>query len=179
MRKVCSWCKIELGTVPCEPFSKSSITYGICDECLNTYFGPQQIGFLDFIDSLNAPVVVIDGTGSVSSANIKARVLLQKELPHIEGFKGGDVFECAFARLPGGCGETIHCDACTIRNAVMETFLTGKSHLKTPAYLLHGVFDDNHEIRFLISTEKVKDVVLLRIDEVDGSRAAQVASPEG
>ena len=93
-------------------------------------------------------------------------MFLQKELPHIEGFKGGDVFECAYAKLPEGCGETNHCDGCSIRKTVMDTFQTGKSHLKTPAYLFHGIPDNNDEIRFLISTEKVKDVVLLRIDEV-------------
>jgi hypothetical protein len=84
------------------------------------------------------------------------------------GFRGGDVFECAYASLPGGCGETIHCEACTIRNTVMDTFKTGKSHLKTPAYLLQGIPDNYHEIQFEISTEKVKDVVLLRIDKICG-----------
>lgn len=157
--------------------SDTDITYGICQKCLDSYFGPRQVKFLDFIDSLNAAVVVIDGTGSVSSANMKARALLQKELPHIEGFKGGDVFECAFATLPGGCGETVHCVACSIRNTVMDTFHTGQSHLKTPAYLLQGLPDSNNEIRFLISTEKVKDIVLLRIDEVCSNQGTQKASP--
>jgi|APIni6443716594_1056825.scaffolds.fasta_scaffold13012_3 hypothetical protein len=166
MRKICSWCKADLGAVTSEFLSDTNITYGICEECLNAYFGLRQVRFLDFIDSLDAPVVVIDENGVVSSANRKARVFLQKELPHIEGFKGGDVFECAYAKLPEGCGETNHCDGCSIRKTVMDTFQTGKSHLKTPAYLFHGIPENNDEIRFLISTEKVKDVVLLRIDEV-------------
>jgi len=166
MRKVCSWCQIDLETVPSEFYSDAAITHGICAECVTTYFGPQQAGLLDYIDGLNAPVVVVDASGRVSGANRQARALLQKELSEIEGFKGGDVFECSFAQLPGGCGNTIHCDACTIRNTVMDTFLSGKSHLKTPAYLLRGAPDNNQEIQFLISTEKVNDVVLLRIDKV-------------
>jgi hypothetical protein len=120
---------------------------------------------MDYIDSLKAPVVVIDAVGCVKTANSQARSLLQKELPDIEGFRSGDVFECTFAMLPGGCGNTIHCDACTIRNTVMDTFRSGKSHLMTPAYLLRGISDSNQEINFLISTEKVNDVVLLRIDK--------------
>jgi hypothetical protein len=172
MRKMCSWCKTDLGTVPSGLLSDTNITYGICEGCLDAYFGLRQIGILDFIDNLDAPVIVIDEAGNVNSANRKARVLLQKDLPHIEGFKGGDVFECAFAKLPEGCGETNHCDGCSIRNTVMDTFQTGKSHLETPAYLFQGIPDNNNEIRFLISTEKVKDVVLLRIDEVGCNQEA-------
>ena len=166
MRKVCSWCKNDLESVPSEFFSNAAITHGICKKCVNTYFGPQRSRFLDYIDGLNAPVLVADATGSVISANRQARAFLKKELPDIEGFKGGDVFECSFAQLPGGCGNTIHCDACTIRITVVNTFQSGKSHLKTPAYLLREIPDNNQEISFLISTEKVNDVVLLRIDKV-------------
>lgn len=99
-------------------------------------------------------------------ANSQALGILQKEMPEIVGRKGGDVFECAFAKFPQGCGNTVHCDACTIRNTVMDTMLSGNSHLRTPAYLIRGLPEDNQEIKFLISTEKVADVVLLRIDKV-------------
>ena len=102
---------------------------------------------------------------SVTSANKQAQSLLQKELPDIEGFKGGEVFECAYASLPGGCGNTVHCDGCTIRNTVMDTFQTEMCHLNKPAYLIRGIRDKIQEFQYLISTEKVKDVVLLRIDK--------------
>jgi transcriptional regulator with PAS, ATPase and Fis domain len=121
---------------------------------------------VDFLDSLDAPVVVVDPAGNVISANKNARELLQKELSEIEGYPGGIVFECAFAKLPEGCGKTLHCDGCTIRNTVMDTFRSGKSHLRTPAGLTRGATEENREIQFLISTEKVKDVVLLRIDKI-------------
>jgi hypothetical protein len=162
MKKVCSWCNLDMGTVPVDSNFENAITHGICSECVDTFFGLRQVRFLDFIDGLNVAVVVVDATGSV--ANKQAQLHLQKEQPEIEGFKCGYVFECAFALLPGGCGNTIHCDGCTIRNTVMDTFQTGKSHLKKPAYSFHGVPDENPEIKFLISTVKVKDVVLLRID---------------
>lgn len=169
MKRVCAWCKTEMGIVPLESLSDEIITHGICEECKNKVLGPRRFALMDFLDSLAAPVVVVDATGSVNSANKQARELLQKELPDIEGFKGGDVFECAFAKDPRGCGNTIHCDACTIRNTVMDTFSSGKSHLETPAYLILGTPDSNQKIQFLISTEKVKDVVLLRIDKVGGN----------
>lgn len=74
------------------------------------------------------------------------------------------MFECVYSKLPEGCGKTIHCDGCTIRNTVMHTMQSSKSHLKIPARLLLGTTESVHEVQLLISTEKVKDVVLMRID---------------
>jgi hypothetical protein len=133
-------------------------------DCFGEVFGPQKYNFMDYLDSLDAPVIVIDSTVRVMNSNRHARELLNKEMGEIEGCRGGDVFECAFAKLPQGCGYTVHCEACAIRNTVMDTFQTGKSHMKEPAYLMQGLPDNYHEIQFEISTEKVKDVVLLRID---------------
>ena len=65
-----------------------------------------------------------------------------------------------------GCGNTIHCKACTIRNAVMETFDSSRNLHRTPAYLNRAGKDTVQRIRFLISTEKLDEIVLLRIDEV-------------
>jgi hypothetical protein len=122
-----------------------------------------------FLEKLAAPVVAVDDTGGVRTANRQARMLLQKELSDIEGYKGGDVFECAYAKLPEGCGQTIHCSGCTIRRTVMDTMQSGKSHLKTPACLNRGIPDAHGKIDLLITTEKVGEMVFLRIDEVCGS----------
>lgn len=165
MQKICSWCKIDLGTVSTDSYFENAISHGICTECVDTFFGPHRVKLVDFIDSLNAAVVVVDAAGSIISANKQARVLLHKDMADVVGLQGGEVFECAYAKLPEGCGNTTHCDGCTIRNTVMDSFLSGKSHLKKPAYLIHGTPDNNQEVQFLISTEKVNDVVLLRIDK--------------
>lgn len=55
----------------------------------------------------------------------------------------------------------------------MDTFQSGESHLKTPAYLNTGTPDDCKKVDFLISTEKVKEVVLLRIDKIDSNEEIQ------
>lgn len=166
MKKICSWCNLDLGTVSVESSYEDAVTHGICTECLNTFFGPRRVGLLDFIDGLDAAVVVVDAAGRVQSANKLAQGLLHKELPAIVGFQGGDVFECAYATLPGGCGNTIHCDGCTIRNTVMDTFRTERSHFKKPSCLTRGTLDNHQEVRFLISTEKINDIVLLKIDRL-------------
>lgn len=131
---------------------------------------PLSDTLMDFLDSMDAPVLVVDACGIVRSANKHARSILQKGLPDIEGFTGGVVFECAYADLPEGCGHTLHCNGCTIRNIVMDTMSSGMSHLNTPAYLIRGTSYSNTEIPFLISTEKVKDFVLLRIDKTGRSQ---------
>jgi hypothetical protein len=82
---------------------------------------------------------------------------------------GGDVFECAYARLPGGCGRTAHCSGCTIRQTVMDTVRTGQGHLRAPAYLNRATPDGVQRIPLTISTERVGDFVLLRIDAVEDS----------
>lgn len=170
MKAICSLCSgvITISKSP-ENCSEGIITHGICDKCADKVLWPHRPLLMDFLDSLNAPVVVINSEGTVLSANKHARKLLTKELSEIEGFQGGNVFECAFAKLPEGCGKTLHCDGCTIRNTVMDTLRSGKSHLKIQAVLSRGTTDKYQEIQFLISTEKVKGVVLLRIDKVESN----------
>jgi len=164
MKRVCAWCKIDMGTKPIEGHSENAVTHGICAVCLDTFFQLRQSALIDILDRIEAPVIVIDSTVCVRSANTLAQRFLQKELPDIEGVITGDVVECSYAKLAGGCGTTSHCDGCMIRNTVQDTFLTGKSHLKVPARLLQGDADKNLEINLLLTTEKVNDVVLLRFE---------------
>lgn len=164
MKKICSWCNVDMGTVSVDSYYEDAVTHGICTPCMDTFFGPRHVRLRDFIDGLDAAVVVVDAAGRVNGANRRAQLILHKELPDMEGFPGGDVFECAYAKLPQGCGNTIHCDGCTIRNTVMDTFQTSRSHLKKPACLTRGTLDNYQEIEYLISTEKVRDFVLLSID---------------
>lgn len=168
MKTICAWCKKDMGGKSVNGHPVTDVSHGICYTCVAVIFGTKKLFFVDFLESLESTVLVASSDGVVEYANKLARDILKKELPEIDGFKGGDVFECAYAKLPRGCGNTIHCDTCTIRNTVIDTFKTGKSHLKTPAYLIKGTSDYNQEIKFLISTELVTDVVLLRIDKVGG-----------
>ena len=166
MKRICAWCHKNMGTMPSDIHAETIITHGICKDCLHQLFGEEGVELQVFLDSLAVPVVVVDATVTVKTANRPARELLHKELPAIEGYKGGDVFECVHAKQPEGCGFTIHCSGCVIRQTVTDTFQSGKSHLKVPACLQNGTPADHEEVNLLISTEKVGDVVLLRIDEV-------------
>lgn len=166
MKKVCAWCKIELEAINFEGNSGEIISHGICAECKENILGPQQVEFTTFLDSLSVPIIVVNAIGNAETANTAARVVLEKELPEIIGFQGGVVFDCTYSTLPEGCGKTIHCSGCMIRNTVMDTFISGTSHLEIMAPLTRDAHDETQEINLLISTEKFKDIVLLRIDNI-------------
>ena len=168
MKRVCAWCKTELGNLSTGGVTDDTITHGICKKCKEYFFSNKRSEFNDFLDRLAAPVLVVNPEGIVTTANKNARFMLGKDLSQIEGELGGDVMECAYARLPGGCGNTVHCKSCTIRNTVMDTFETGKSRIKVPAYPDIQTPSGVQNIRFLISTEKAENFVLLRIDEIGG-----------
>jgi PAS domain-containing protein len=119
-----------------------------------------------FLDGLGVPVLLVDPEGNIKTASRDARKILSKDLPEIEGYRPGEVFECANAMLPGGCGKTSHCSGCAIRRTVTDTFETGKSHEKVKAYLKQETGGARQRLSLLISTEKVGEVVLLRIDEM-------------
>ena len=164
MRQICAWCGKDLGEPERGQGEQEVITHGICKDCAYHLFAQTGMPLLEYLDGLGVPVVVVDAEGTVKTANEQARTLLQKDLSKIEGYKGGDVFECPYAKLPEGCGDTIHCSGCTIRRTVMNTFQTGQSCQRVPADLNHETPDGVEEVPLLISTEKVRDVVLLRID---------------
>ena len=163
MKRICAWCQKELPSKGTR--DDSVITHGMCDECL-AYYKTNGSSLRDFLNKLKVPVLAVDGNVTVLTASDQACSMLDKELPEVQGRLGGDAIECAYARLPGGCGKTVHCRSCTIRLTVTDTYATGRSHEKVPAYADLEKPDGVKNLRFLISTEKMGDIVLLRIDDV-------------
>lgn len=143
-----------------------SITGTICRECLCRFGARDGVPLMDFLDKLDMPVLAVDEDVVVSQANKPLLRLLGKDFSQISGRRGGDVFECAHAHLPEGCGRTVHCSGCAIRRAVTETFTTGRSLRNVPAYLDRDLATQVLQLGMSISTEKVWGVVLLRIDYV-------------
>jgi PAS domain-containing protein len=179
MKRICAWCRKDLGSIDSRAGSENVITHGICENCGSNLLFQMGVELGDFLDSLKLPVVVVNREGTIVTGNDQARALLRKGLSEIEGYKGGEVFECAYARQPDGCGNTMHCSGCTIRRTVMETYGTGKSYQRVPATLTRNTPQDPEKIKLLISTEKIADLVLLRIDEMEAKDEAQpLAAPD-
>jgi hypothetical protein len=165
MRQLCMYCGRYLGSVEAPPGGRALISHGLCVACLPTFLATLGQPLTEFLDALPGPIFVVDSEGRVVGANTEGLQYVSKDLAAIEGRLGGQVFECRYARLPGGCGRTLHCKACAIRRTVTRTAETGESCTRVPAFMDLGDISGDRTIRFLISTEKVNDVVLLRIDD--------------
>jgi hypothetical protein len=165
MKKVCAWCQRILGQD--EAFSSDGcISHGICSLCaikVTSYQARTIQGILDF---LREPVFVIDNEGVVKAANRSGLKMLGKDLSEVENELGGDAFECVYAKKEGGCGKTVHCKTCAIRNIVMDTLSTGTGYVNVPAFQNINTREGPRIMKFYISTEKVGESIFLRIDEV-------------
>lgn len=168
MTRLCRWCNARLSTEEGARQSGRRIAESLCAACSEHFVFQMGVPFQTFIDSLPAPIFVLDGDAVVRGANTLGHRLLGKKRPdQAETGLAGDVFECAYARLPEGCGKTIHCSGCAIRRSVYQTFETGESLINVPATLRYGDPSDPQPVAMRISTEKMGDVVLLRIDRMD------------
>lgn len=166
MKRVCSYCGTLIGTIEDSSNHPEAISHGICPDCVHQAVAGTGAELGAFLDRLPGPVFVVDAEGRIVAANAGGRELVRPDHEQLAGRLGGEVFECKHAKLPGGCGQTIHCKSCTIRQTVNRTHATGEPCTHVPAYMDLGDLVDSRRVRFLISTEKAGDVVLLRIDEV-------------
>jgi len=160
MSRSCAHRKREIDDGP----SAGSITRALCPACAleMTRATPRTAG--EILNAMNVPVFLIDSDGVLRGANRSAADLLNKALPDIENQMGGDAFECSYAKHAGGCGKTIHCKTCAIRNIVLDTLASGYGFDKVPAFQSIDTPAGPSITRFVITTEKVGEQVLLRID---------------
>jgi hypothetical protein len=168
MLRICGWCKKQLEENGEE--NDHEITHGICEYCRVTLLSSQTPHSIHKnLSYFSLPVMMIDEQGRVLSANNSALELTGKSLESISCELGGDVMSCEYAYRDGGCGENVHCLSCTVRNSVIKTHETSYSLCKVPATLSVNKDGQDMKLEFLISTEKVQDVVLLRIDDISSS----------
>jgi hypothetical protein len=145
-----------------------SVTHGLCKRCARDFM-IEELGepLNEFLDRIGVPVVVVGPEFVIRTANKQACDLIGKKLSEIQHGRPGDVIECAHASEPGGCGEQIHCTACTIRLKVLETYQTGKSFENVPAYPGVCLFEDVKRMSVEISTQKVGEMVFVTIENLD------------
>lgn len=137
----------------------------MCKACY-AYFMKQWSGLSlgEYLDGFEAPVVVINAEGRVVAASQIMADLMGKSRREMFGLLGGEALECQYSRLPEGCGGTVHCKTCVIRNTVSATLATGEPQTRVPAYLNRK----NAPTRILISTKKSAGVVVVIIEDVVG-----------
>jgi PAS domain-containing protein len=161
MELFCSFCSSYLGVK--EPIADTRRTHGICPECLEHALRQQgESSFDAYLEQFTAPILIIDGQGRVAAVNGAALKLLNKSYQRVQGVLGGEAMDCAWSRLPGGCGQTIHCAACTVRNLVMETMKN--KHVRRRQWV--SLAREEEVVDMLIVTMYHDNVVRIVIEEV-------------
>ena len=164
LRRACAWCGTELGGEKSDCDPARPISHGICESCAIELWGEVGTPIGDFLESLGIPTLLVDGPGVVERANEGALRVVGKSHEEVGGRFTGEVFDCVNADLPGGCGRTVHCSACTVRNTVTLTYTTGESQRRVPAILKIRPEGIPEELAFYITTEKRGDRVLVQIE---------------
>ncbi|OGS02252.1 MAG: hypothetical protein A2339_05690 [Elusimicrobia bacterium RIFOXYB12_FULL_50_12] len=120
-----------------------------------------------FLNKFEFPVLQVDKDGRIMLTNDKVNAMLRKSPEEVDGKLGGDVIECVYSKEPGGCGKTVHCKGCAIRNTVMASHDTGESFSNIDAYQDIQTNEGVKRVHFKISTEKILDVVLLKVEPAE------------
>lgn len=163
--KKCRWCQTEF-SVHFEKSADFIITGGTCTSCAKRVFKSNDMNIIrKYIDTIDNPILLLQPEPrQVYTANKKACELFGKELPQIEGYRGGQVFDCIQSFTEAGCGKDKNCEDCSIKGAIIETFTTGNSfeNIKRPL----DVYKDDKTLAYFlqIATEKIGDFALVRID---------------
>lgn len=171
MKVVCSYCRKDLGRKP--PLGDGGVTHVMCPEC-GAYFGAQWRGmsYPEYVSRFPYPVVLLEGEVRVVAINAPACDLLGRRPSEVIGLLGGEALECAHARLPGGCGKTVHCPACAIRNTVTATHRTGRATDRAPATLRRR---DGQVLSLLVSTRLEGQVVRVVVEPAEAAARPQPA----
>jgi PAS domain-containing protein len=143
----------------------------LCISCRENFAFQLGVPLQAFIDSLPVPIFVVDDDVKVKAVNREGRALIGKGAQEILERLGGVVFDCAYAQLPEGCGKTVHCSGCAIRRSVRHTWLTGEPLVDVPA-TLNCSRAEEEKVALHISTDRMGDIVVLRVESAAPSTAA-------
>ena len=145
---------------PVDPGDLSFTSHGICPDCTSNFRVQDGVSLREYIESMPFPVALFNSDLRLTFANSQASALFGRSFEELDGDVLGDVFECANARLPEGCGRTIHCSGCTIRRTLKHVHESGESKWMVPATLSQRKSTAALEI----SAVNSRGIVFLRID---------------
>ena len=74
-----------------------------------------------------APVILVNKDVRIHDVSFEAVRFIGRPLDPILGILAGRYQGCTHAGQPGGCGRTVWCSGCAIRNAVRTTYETGRA----------------------------------------------------
>lgn len=159
MKVICSYCRNKMDDK--EPFDSDLVSHGMCEDCIE-YFSPQWEGLSlgEYLDRFDFPVIVVNEDCRILAANQEMANIIGRGERETQGLLTGEAVECVYSRMEGGCGNTIHCKTCTIRNSVSHTLETGESLHRVECYVEKG----NERIPFFITTVKLEKSVQVLVE---------------
>jgi hypothetical protein len=164
MNQVCKLC----GQAEAAPYrnDNGAIANGICDSCLSQITDAD--GARGLLEAFDAPVLLMRGNPrQVITANAKALDLFDKTLPEVEAHRGGEVFDCVHSFTAAGCGLDANCENCKIKHAIVDTFAAPIPHRGISAVLQIKKPDGLESRTLQISTQKLGDLALVRIERFE------------
>jgi len=133
----------------------------MCDDCFDHFERQAQGLKLDeYLDEFEKPILIVNKEGRIAALNKNAAARLGRPQKKIVGLLGGEAIECNFSRLPEGCGKTVHCETCTLRQTIIETLTTGK----TLQNVRKTVRKNDREIDMVFSSYYVDGMVKIVIE---------------
>lgn len=164
MNQVCRLCGQEAAGLFRE--DDRAITNGICDACLSQIAGASDSEAL--LEAIDAPVLLMQGAPrQVVTANAQALALFEKALPEVEAHRGGQVFDCVHSFTAAGCGMDVNCENCAIKHAIVDTFVTSTPRRAVSVALQVKKAGGLEQRTIQVSTEKLGDLALVRIERFD------------
>jgi PAS domain S-box-containing protein len=121
----------------------------------------------------NIPVILLieDRDRRVQKVNGAAIKFARRSVEEMIGLHSGEALRCLHSLDdPQGCGFGPFCESCKVRNTVLETFKTGRSHHRVEARLPFDLNGKKEEIHFLLSTVPLtiskEQMVLVCIEDI-------------
>ena len=163
---VCAWCNKHMGEKYSDFHPADTITHGICEDCMNNLFKKKQIDFTPFLNTISAPVVLLDENNQFLAANKLGLEKLGKKQDNLDNSRTGDVFTCENANLPGGCGYTEKCKDCQLLALINHTYKTKQSFAHIPVSIIKKTDNISQKLDLELTTENLNGMILMRIDSM-------------
>lgn len=160
MKVICSYCNAALGTKP--GGRQTDVSHGMCEPCaLHFERLWAGMGMGEYLDALPQAVVVLDADARVLAANGRAAELVGNQPAAPRGLLAGEAVACSRSRLPGGCGKTVHCRDCAIRNTVTSVAKSGRPMKDVRGYLQV----DGRRVPLTLRARPLKGAVEVTLEE--------------
>lgn len=167
IKRVCAWCGQDIDTVKQRAIPDPIITHGICNSCKANMINQMEFDVQKFLDSMDDPIIIVDSDAIVLAGNSKAEQILGKSSAKLIGLSLGETFHCENVFDKTLCGQSENCPTCELRAQIVATHASGSGQRNKPVLIKVKEESSTYSLRVGISSEKMGNSILLRIDEIN------------